>query len=449
MATLPSEPARTLLWKLGLHRPDLRAWALYDCANSAFWATVIQIFPIYFIGVASSGVPASVASQRFAWSTTIAMTLVALLSPVLGAMADYAGAKKKMLAGCLLVGIPPTAALYFVREGDWVFGASMFILGNIGVAASIVFYESFLPHLGRGEELDRVASGGFALGYLGSGLLMALNLWWIQDPHLFGIPDKSTAVRLSLLSAAVWWGLFSIPLFLKVKEPPRRLEADERQGQNLLKVAFGRLGETLRELRQYRNAFLLLLAFLIYNDGISTIIRMAAPYGKEMGLADGVLVGAILLVQFVAVPFAFVFAALAARIGSKRAILLSLVVYVVVALIAYSMTTATHFFVLAILVGTVQGGSQALSRSLFASLIPRHKSAEFFGFFGVFDKFAGIFGPALFATAVGTSGSSRTAILSLVVFFIVGGLILTRVDVAGGQRAAREAEERLLAGAGG
>ena len=234
------------------------------------------------------------------------------------------------------------------------------------------------------------------------------------------------------------------------REPPAglldRLEADERPSESPVQIAFTRLGETLRELREYRNAFLLLLAFLIYNDGISTIIRMATPYGKEIGIADGALLGAILLVQFVGVPFAFLFGMLAARIGAKRAILLALVVYVLVTVIAYSMTTAAHFFVLAILVGTVQGGSQALSRSLFASMVPRHKSAEFFGFFGVFDKFGGILGPALFATAVGSTGSSRAAILSLVVFFLIGGAILTRVDVKAGQRAAREAEERLLAG---
>src|SRR2546427_5570685 len=274
-----------LLERLGLHRPELRAWAMYDWANSAFWATVILIFPIYFIKVAAEGVPVAVAETRFATATAIAMTIVALVSPALGAIADYAGIKKKMFGAFLAVGVTATAGMYLIHHGEWRLAAILFVLGNIGVSGTLAFYDSLLPHVARPDEVDRVSSAGYALGYLGSGMLMAVTLLMIQKPHLFGIADAPTAMRLSFVSVAVWWLVFSIPLFLKVPEPPRRLEADESARQNPLVVGFVRLGETLRELRRYRSAFLLLIAFLIYNDGINTIIRMASPYGTELGLS--------------------------------------------------------------------------------------------------------------------------------------------------------------------
>jgi UMF1 family MFS transporter len=433
-----------LLERLGLHRPELRAWALYDWANSAFWTTIVAaVFPIYFARVAASGLPPAVATARFAAATTFAMVAIALLSPILGAMADYAGLKMKMLAAFTGLGVAATGAMYFIGRGDWKLAIFLFVLGNIGVTGSLVFYESLLPHVAREEERDMVASAGFALGYLGGGLLLAVNLLWIQKPGLFGIADEATASRLSFLSVALWWLGFSIPLFRKVREPERRLEEDEVEGERALVVAFSRLRETFGELKTYRHAFLMLLAFLIYNDGILTIIRMATSYGTEIGLEQGVLISALLLTQLVGIPFAFLFGWLAKRITAKRAILLSLAVYVGISVVGFRMTTASDFYLLAILVGTVQGGSQALSRSLFSNIIPAHKSAEFFAFFGVFDKFAGIFGPALFAVTILATGSSRNAVLSIVVFFVVGAILLSRVNVEEGRRAAREAESKL------
>jgi MFS transporter, UMF1 family len=433
-------PPVSLLSRLGLDRPVLRAWAMYDWANSAFWATVIQIFPVYFISVVASDLPKNVANARYAWATTSAMVVVAVISPVLGAIADYAGAKKKMMAAFIGLGVPATAAMFFVYRGQWVFGVTVYILGNIGVAGSIVFYESLLPHIAREDEIDRVSSAGYAMGYLGSGMLMAVNLLWIQKPEWFGMRDSETATRISLLSAALWWLVFSIPLFRSVPEPPRALESSERVGLNAVTAAFGRLGETFRELRRYREALLLLIAFLIYNDGIGTIIRMAAPYGTEIGIPPGALIGAILLVQFVGIPFAFLFGMIAGKIGAKRSIFIALVTFLGVTVIGYYMTTAFHFFILAFLVGMVQGGAQALSRSLFATMIPRHKSAEFFAFYGAFDKFAGILGPMVFAVVIESTGSSRNAILTLIVFFVVGGTLLAFVDVEKGQKLARLAE---------
>lgn len=430
------------LERIGLHRPELRAWALYDWANSAFWATVILIFPFHFSTVACAGAPAAVASSRFAWSTTIAMTIIAVLSPLLGAIADYAGAKKKMLLAFLVLGVSATAAMYFIGPGQWRFAALLFILGNIGVAGSITFYEALLPHVARSDELDRVSAAGYALGYLGSALLMAANLVWIGRPQWFGIPDAETATRLSFLSVAVWWGAFSIPLFRRVSEPPAAAEAGQA-GRGLLAAGFVRLGKTFHELRSYRDALLMLLAFLIYNDGIGTIIRMGSPFAAELGVPQQQATLAFLLIQLIGIPFAFLFGAAAGRFGAKRCVYFALGVYVGISVYGYRMTTATQFFVLCLLVGTVMGGAQALSRSMFASMIPRHRSAEFFAFFGVFDKFAGVVGPAVFASVIEATGSSRGAILAVMAFFIVGGGLLSRVDVAEGQRVAREAEARL------
>ena len=436
-------PSWTQRWldRLGLHRPDLRAWAMYDWANSAIYTTIITaIFPIYFVTVAAGNLPRPAASARFGLATTIAMIIAAVISPVLGAIADYTAMKKKMLAVSVSIGVVSSGALFFVGRGDWLLGATLFVLTNVAVMSSFVFYESFLPHLAAADEIDRVSAAGYALGYLGGGLLLVLNLVWIQKPEIFGIRDTELATRLSFLSAAVWWAVFSIPIFRRVAEPARRIEGDESARMNPLRAGFGRVLETLRDLRKYRDAFVLLLAFLLYNDGIQTIIRMSATYGTEIGIAQDTLIGAYVLIQLVAMPFAFVFGWLAGRVAPKRLLFVTLVVYAVLTVLAYNMRTGRDFVIMALLVATVMGGSQAISRSLFATMIPRHKSAEFFGFWGVFDKFAGIFGPAIFTVMVWSTGSSRNAILALVLFFVAGGALLLFVDVDRGRGVAKTAE---------
>jgi UMF1 family MFS transporter len=338
--------------------------------------------------------------------------------------------------------------MFFIYRGDWLLALVLFMVANIGASGSFVFYDSLLPHVARHHEMDRLSTTGYALGYLGGGILLAFNLAWIQKPDWFGLPageglteaQATLPTRLAFLSVALWWLVFSIPLFRRVREPLRRLEADERPDLNPVRVAATRLRETLRELRGYRQAFLMLLAFLVYNDGIGTIIKMAAIYGAEIGIEQGALIAAILLVQFVGIPFALLFGILAGKIGAKRAIFLGLAVYAGISVLGYFMRTAAHFFVLAVLVGMVQGGSQALSRSLFASMIPKHKSAEFFAFFAIAEKFAGILGPAIFAATIALTGSSRNAIISVIAFFIVGAMLLGRVNEEEGVRAARAAD---------
>jgi UMF1 family MFS transporter len=430
------------LARLGLDRPELRAWAMYDWANSAFQCTIITaVFPVYYSSVAAADLPGPEATARFATATTIALSFIAVVSPMLGAYADFAGAKKKMLAACMAVGVAATAAMVLIGKGDWRLAEWLFVIANVGISGSFVFYDSLLPHIAKPEEMDRVSSAGYALGYLGGGILLLVNLLWILRPHWFGLADSGVASRLSFLSVAIWWVTFAIPLFRRVPEPPVHPDAAALGAGGPIKASLVQLVDTIRELRKYRNAALMLLAFLIYNDGIGTIIRMAGLYGAELQLPESALIGAIVLVQFVGIPFAFLFGHVAERIGAKQAIFISLVVYVGISILGYGITSAWQFYLLAFLVGTVQGGSQALSRSLFASMIPRDKSSEFFGFFAVFEKFAGIFGPAFFAVTVHYTGSSRSAILSVIAFFVVGAILLARVDVAEGQRAARAAGE--------
>ena len=431
--------------RLGLGRRDLRAWAMYDWANSAFQTTIIAaVFPIYYQKVAAAGQPEAAAMSRFAWATTLAILIVAIVAPVLGAVADYTAIKKQLLAVFLAIGAAATGAMYWIGRGDWQFALVLFVIGNVGVAGTIVFYESLLPHLVEEKDLDRVSTAGYAVGYMGGGVLLAINLMMIQKPEWFGIPDAGTATRLALASVAIWWVVFSIPLFRSVAEPVLRREADERPGGgNAFLGGTKRLLETFQELRRYRDAFVFLLAFLLYNDGIQTMIRMATIYGTQIGLPESAMITALLMTQFIGIPCAFVFGMVATRIGARTAVFAGLAVYVLITLLGYFMTTAAHFFALAGLVGMVQGGTQALSRSLFASMIPRHKSSEFFAFFSVFERYAGVLGPAIFAFVVEHSGSGRSAILAVAVFFVVGGGVFTLVDEKRGRRAARAAEAEL------
>jgi UMF1 family MFS transporter len=431
---------RGVLQRFGLHRPELRAWALYDWANSAVVTTIIAaVFPIYFQRVAGANLPDEVATKRFGIATIIAMLGLALLAPVLGGFADRRPIKKRLLGLFLAIGAAAVFAMFFIRTGDWLLALALFIVVELAVSMTFVFYDALLPHIARGEEIDRVSTTSYALGYLGGGLLLTLNLAWIRFPQWWGLQagnfpevDATLPTRLAFLSVGLWWVIFSIPFFLKVPEPrvaPNTLIATSKPSRG----AFDQFVEMAAALRKFKQAAFMLLAFLIYNEGIGTIIKMAAIYGAEIGLSASAMIGAILIVQFIGIPCTLLFGALAERIGAKRSIFAGLGVYLAIAFLAYIMRTNAQFVMLALLVGLVQGGTQGLSRSLFASLIPKEKAGQFFALFAMSEKLAGVLGPGLFVATLSITGSSRHAIASVVIFFLVGGLLLLRVDVDQGR----------------
>ena len=426
-----AEDVLTWLDRIGLGRRELRAWAMYDWANSAFWTTVIvAVFPPFFSEYAATGLTPQEATARFAWGTTIAVTIVAIAAPILGTIADQRAMKKPLLGVFLIIGVVATLLMGTIDRGAWFYALMLFIVANIGVVSTLVFYDSLLPHIAAPDELDRVSTAGFAIGFIGGGILLVINLVWILRPDLFGLPGTVAAIKLSLVSVGVWWLVFSIPLFRVVPEPPAPPGAPAHLD---FTTTVQTTWHTFQELRRNRNALWLLIAFLLYNDGIQTIIRMSSIYGAEIGIDRNAQIEAFVMVQFVGVPCSFLFGALADRIGAKTALFIALVVYAGVSVLGYFLMTEWQFFALAFLVGLVQGGSQALSRSLFARMIPKEKSSECFGFFAVFEKFAGIAGPAVFAGSIALFASSRMAVLSVLLFFVLGALALTKVDVAAGE----------------
>ena len=450
----PTPPATKppFLERSALDRPELRAWALYDWANSAMVTVIITaVYPVYFSTVLCAepglveriGAPAvsSLATGRHAWITAASMLCAAFLAPLLGALADVRGARLRYLAVALGFGLAAVVGLAFLGPGDWRLALLFFGAANVAATLSFVFYDALMPVVAKPEEYDRISTSAYALGYLGGGLVLALNLAWIAKPQWFGLPAEGTLpVRLAFVSVAVWWLVFSLPLLRRVREPAPLLAAGER-ARGSWRASCARLFETLAELRAHKQAFLFMLAFFAYNDGIGTIIRMSVAYATELELDSNAVIFAILLVQFVGIPCAFAFGAVAERTGAKAAIFFAIGVYVVICVLAHRMDSAAEFYAMAFLVGVVQGGAQALSRSLFARMVPRHKAGEFFGLFAVLEKFAGILGPLAFAFVHARTGHSRDAILVLIAFFVVGAALLARVDVAAGEREARASEE--------
>ena len=422
------------------HKKAIWAWTMYDWGNSAFATTIMAaVLPVYYTSVAAAHLPANVATAYWGYTSSVGALVAAVLSPVLGAVADFSGKKKRFLTIFMAIGVAATALMYFISTGDWLLASLLFVFGQVGFAGSLVYYDALLPHVANPDEIDMVSSKGYAMGYIGGGILLAVNLAMIMFT-----PSEITGLmtRLSFVTVAIWWFAFTLPLLRHVSEPPRRILKGEETYQPV-QAAFKRLGATFREIRIYQDLCLFLLAFWVYVNGIGTIIVMATAYGNELGFGQTTLIGTLLMVQFLAAPFAILFGKLASKIGTKRSIYLSLVVYSVIAILGFFLYKEWQFWVLGALVATVQGGSQALSRSLMGKLIPKSKSAEFYGFFSVFEKFANILGPAIFGVVSMLTGHSRMSIISLIIFFVAGMWILTRVDVERGTKVATEEEMEL------
>ena len=395
-------------------------WALYDWANSVFATTVIAgFFPVFFKEYWSAGVDPVVSTARLGFANSVGSSVLLLAAPILGAIADRGGWRKRFLGVATALGVVMSAALYFVGQGDWTTAAMVYVLASLGFSGAIVFYDALLKTVSTLNDYDQVSAFGFSLGYFGGGVLFAGNVAMTLFPATFGLSGAAEAVRLSFVTVAVWWLLFSIPLFRHVVEPqPARTTAVA------VTAGFRVLGQTLRHYRKYRLAGLFLLAYFFYIDGVHTIIRMAVDYGLSLGFPSESLIVALLITQFVGFPAALAFGVAATRFGPKRVLYFGVAVYVGVTIYAYFMSSVLEFYVLAAVVGLVQGGVQAISRSLYARFVPAEQSGEFFGFFNMLGRFAAIIGPALVAVTGLATGSSRLGILSVAVVLIVGMVLL-------------------------
>ena len=425
----------------------IRAWTMYDWANSAFATTIMaSILPNYFILYIAT----DAALTLWGYTVAIGSLIAAIISPVLGAIADFRGSKKTFMAFFVALGVISTALLYLVdTPGDWLLCSVLYILGTIGFAGSLVFYDALLPHVANDDEIDEVSSRGYAMGYIGGGLLLLINVLMIfVGPSIFLPNMESEAaiklmMRLSLASVAIWWAVFSIPIFRHVKEPVRKIEKSE-EGMHVITVGFKRFFKALREISKFRDLFLFLLAFFVYANGIGTIITMAVAFGSDLGFGSTILIGTLLLVQFVAAPFSILFGKISKKLGVKKSIYLALVIYTFISIIGYFMSKEWHFVLLGFAVATVQGGGQALSRSLMGTLMPKSKSAEFYGFFSVSEKFNTVIGPILFSVINQVTGNSRLAIISLVIFFIGGIALLAKVNIQRGIAVAQAEDAKMV-----
>ena len=416
------------------------AWALYDWGNSAFATTVMSgFFPVFFKEYWSAGVEVGESTLRLGMANSMASLIIVLLAPVLGAIADNAGARKRFLLFFAFLGVLMTALLPLVGYGQWQWAVVFYVLGAIGFSGSVSFYDSLIVFVAGEEELDRISALGYALGYLGGGLLFALNVWMTLSPATFGLADAATAVRLSFVTVALWWALFTVPLALYV------FESDGKGGAytTIIRAGFHQLHATFHEIRRLRVVFLFLLAYWLYIDGVDTIVRMAVDYGLSLGFPSESLITALLITQFVGFPAAIVFGRIGGRYGPKTGIYIAIAVYVIVVIWASRMDQVVEFYLMAIVIGLVQGGIQSLSRSLYARLIPANKSAEFFGFYNMLGKFAAVLGPVMVGWASMASGSPRLSMLSLLLLFGLGAWFLSRVDIGAGESARRELRGKL------
>ena len=420
-------------------------WAMYDWANSAFSTTVMAgFFPIFFKQYWSVGADVNQSTAMLGFGNSIASLFVALMAPLLGAIADRGSLKKKFMIFFAYLGVLMTAGLYLVEKGDWMVAIFVYVMGVIGFSGSNIFYDSLLPSVADESKVDSVSSLGFAMGYLGGGLLFLLNVVMTLQPAIFGLADASEAVRWSFVSVAFWWGAFTFITIAWVPEP--EIGNNKRQG-SLVSDGFNQLYRTFQEIRHLKTVLLFLLAYWFYIDGVDTIIKMAVDYGISIGFESNDLIIALLIVQFVGFPAALIFGRLGERWGVRPSIFLAIVVYIAVTIWGTMMREKYEFYVLAIVIGLVQGGIQALSRSYYSRLIPKNQAAEYYGFYNMLGKFAAIIGPALMAVVGLTmrnvlmpesptaeqlievgQDASRWSIASIIVLFVIGGTLLFFVD---------------------
>lgn len=419
----------------------VRGWIWYDWANSAFATTMLAaVMPVYYESVAGSGLEGNLAQTYWANTQSIAMLLVALLSPLAGAAADLSRSKLRFLIAFAVIGAVPSSLMAFAGEGDWLLASILLVLGIVGFSTGNTFYDALLRDGVPEADRHSISAKGYAYGYAGGGVLLAVNLAMILMWDRLGFPSKTAATQAVFATVGVWWLLFALPLFTRWKEERGGSAAAAGSGSlTVLRAAgasFGRLAQSLRSLKRYPELLKYMAAFWFFNDGISTVIVMATIYGAGIGIGSNELIMALLVTQFVGLPATLLFGRLVARFGAKRMLGGSLLVYLGIVVLGYFMTSALHFFALAFLVGLVQGGSQAAARSLYARLVPVGRSGEWFGFLALSSKFTSILGPLVFSITTTLTGSSRLAILSVAAFFVIGYALLQLVDFGKGERQA-------------
>ncbi|NOZ53436.1 MAG: MFS transporter [Gammaproteobacteria bacterium] len=401
------------------------AWALYDWANSAFSTTIMAgFFPVFYKQYWAADLDASTSTFQLGMSNALASLVIVLTAPILGAIADRGMYRKAMLALFALVGVTASAGLYWVGYGDWAGAFMLYCAATIGFMGANVFYDALLVSVSSSENRDLTSAFGYALGYLGGGLLFSINVAMTLSPASFGLVDASEAVKYSFLSVALWWALFSLPLFFYVPEgnvgrKPALMVA--------IRAGWLQLLSTFRKIRLIRNVVVFLAAYWLYIDGVDTIVRMAVDYGLSIGLEQNHLIIALLITQFVGFPAAIGFGYIGQYLGTKLGLYIGIVVYVCVILWAYFLDATWEFYVMAAVIGLVQGGVQSLSRSFYLDIIPKNQAAEYFGFYNMMGKSAALIGPLMVGGVVFITNDHRLGILSIILLFAAGAYLLTKV----------------------
>ena len=425
-------------------KKSIYSWALYDWANSAFATTVMAgFFPIFFAQYWSDPENLSISTFYLGLGNSVASIIVVLLAPILGAIADRGTYKKRFLVFFAFLGILMTAGLALISQGMWQIALLTYVIATVGFSGANTFYDSLLPAVSNKDNVDYVSGLGYALGYIGGGILIVINFLMITYPSFFGFADSVEGIKWSFISVALWWAIFSIPILLFVKEPKYHKTETALQ---TIKSGFKQLKNTFNEIRHLKVVFTFLIAYWLYIDGVDTTVRMAADFGITLGFDSTTIMGALVLVQFIAFFATLFYVKFSEKIGIKNAIYFAIAAYMVIILSGYFVTEAWHFYVIAGMIGCFQGGIQTLSRSLYARIIPENKSAQFFGFFNMWGKFAAVIGPLLMGSVTLILSntiddqvlSARIGLQSIMILFILGALVFSKVNISEGEKIAKE-----------
>jgi len=427
-----------------MNQKKIYSWALYDWANSAFATTVMAgFFPLFFSQYWSDSTSLSSSTFYLGLGNSVASIIVALLAPVLGAIADNGSFKKKFLIFFAFLGVVMTIGLGFIAQGMWPIALLVYIFATIGFSSANTFYDSLLPAVSNKENVDYVSALGFSLGYLGGGILIVINFLMLTYPSAFGLMDATQAIQYSFISVGIWWAIFSLPIILFVDEPKYH---DEKSLIDSIQDGLSQFKSTFDEIRNLKVVATFLVAYWLYIDGVDTVVRMAADFAITLGFDQIAIMGALVLIQFIAFFATLIYIKIASKIGLKNGIYAGIVAYMLILCGGYFVTEIWHFYCIAILIGCFQGGIQSLSRSLYSRIIPEKKSAEYYGFYNMLGKFAAVVGPLLMGTVTlllndiigDEQQAARFGLLSVGILFILGAYVFSKVDIAEGEAIAKK-----------